>query len=138
MTTYTKQSISSELASRLITAATAKATQLQMGIAVTIVDESGVLKAFARMDGAPLLAIGASRKKAMTAVGFGMPTGAPWHDFIKDDPILANGVQSLDDFTLLGGGMPIQVDGAVVGAIGVSGGHYSQDEACARAALETI
>ena len=37
--------------------------------------------------------------------------------------------------TLLGGGMPIQIDGALVGAIGVSGGHYRQDEECAKAAL---
>jgi uncharacterized protein GlcG (DUF336 family) len=113
-----------------------KAQELGFGIAVTVVDESGILKAFSRMDAAPLIAINASRKKATTAVGFGIPTGAAWHDFIKDDPILSKGVQSLDEFTLLGGGLPIRVNGEVVGAIGVSGGHYSQDEACAHAALE--
>ena len=138
MSTYNKKSITQAHANRLIQRACEKATELGMGIAVTIVDESGVLKSFSRMDGAALIAIDASRKKAVTAVGFGMPTGAPWHDFIKDDPILANGVQSLDQFTLLGGGFPVQIDGEVVGAIGVSGGHYSQDEACARAALETV
>ena len=43
-----------------------------------------------------------------------------------------------EDFILLGGGSPIYVDGALVGAIGVAGGHYSKDEACAQAALEAL
>ena len=51
-----------------------------------------------------LVSLGAAQKKALTAVGFGMPTGKPWHDFIKDDPILLQGAPSLPDFTLLGGG----------------------------------
>lgn len=42
------------------------------------------------------------------------------------------------DFTLLGGGVPIQVEGQTVGAIGVSGGHYTQDEACALAAVAAL
>ena len=136
MSTYVKRTISTNLADRMVERARAKAQELGLGVAITVVDESGILKAFSRMDGAPLIAINASRKKATTAVGFGIPTGAAWHDFIKDDPILSKGVQSLDEFTLLGGGLPIRVDGEVVGAIGVSGGHYSQDEACASAALE--
>ena len=67
-----------------------------------------------------------------------MPTGKPWHDFIKDDPILSGGAPALEDFILLGGGSPIYVDGALVGAIGVAGGHYSKDEACVTAALEAL
>jgi uncharacterized protein GlcG (DUF336 family) len=122
----------------MIEAAGEKAREIGFAICVTIVDESGVLKAFGRMDGAPLIAIDVSRQKAVTAVGFGMPTGQPWLDFVKDDPILARGVHDIHDFTLLGGGMPIVVEGAIVGAIGVSGGHYKQDEACASAALELV
>ena len=136
--TVTKQSISAELAHAMIAAAEKKAAEIGLAIAVTVVDEGGVLKAFSRMDGAALVAVGASRKKALTAVGFGIPTGETWHNFIKDDPILLHGAQHLDDFILLGGGSPIVVDGALVGAIGVSGGHYHQDEICTRAALELL
>lgn len=137
-TTFGKHSISAAAASAMISAATAKALELGLGISVTIVDESGVLKAFARTDDAPLMSIGASQRKATTAVGLGMPTGQPWHDFIKDDPILRQGVQGIPDFILLGGGLPIRAGGALVGAIGVSGGHYLQDEECAKAALAAI
>jgi len=106
-----------------------------IGIALYVVDTSGVLKYFARMDNAPLIANDVSRKKAVTAIGFGMSTGDAWQNFIKDDPILNNGVGNIEDFMLLGGGMPIVVEGELVGAIGVSGGHYKQDEACALKAL---
>lgn len=136
--TVARRTISAELARALIDAAEAKARALGFAISTTVVDESGVMKAYARMDGAALVAEGASRKKALTAVGFGLPTGEAWHAFIKDDPILLHGAPQLDHFILLGGGLPIRVDGQLVGAIGVSGGHYHQDEACARAALEVI
>ena len=64
-----------------------------------------------------------------------MPTGDAWHDFIKDDPILNNGVNNIHDFILLGGGTPINSNNKIIGAIGISGGHYKQDEACCKAAL---
>ena len=115
-----------------------KATELGLSIAVTIVDESGVAKFFARMDHAPLIAVDASRKKAVTAVSYGIPTGQSWFDFIKDDPILREGVHGFRDFMLMGGGVPIVGDNQVIGAIGVSGGHYLQDQECALAGLESI
>lgn len=136
--TLDRKSISAEGAARMIDAAEAEARRIGLSIVTVIVDESGVLKAMRRMDGAPLVAIGAAQKKALTAVGFGIPTGQPWHDFIKDDPILFHGAPSLPDFILLGGGFPVSLDGQMVGAIGISGGHYSADEACAKAALAAL
>lgn len=130
-----KKSISAELADRLLEAARTKAVELGLAVAVAIVDESGIMKAFSRMDGAPLMAVGMALKKALAAVGYGLPTGAAWHDFIRTDPILIEGVRSINDFTMLGGGSPVKSAGEVIGAIGVSGGHYSQDEVCAAAAL---
>ena len=82
---------------------------------IAVVDESGVLKAFSRMDGAALLSVQIAQDKAYTAVGFGMPTHG-WHDFIKDDPPLAAGAPSgIDRLVIFGGGYPITIDGAVVG-----------------------
>lgn len=73
-----------------------------------------------------------------TAVGFGMPTDA-WHDFIKDDPPLAKGaVGGIDRLVIFGGGFPIKLGDAIVGAIGVSGGHYSQDMEVAQAGLAVL
>ena len=138
MNTFTKKSISTMLAQQMIEAATKKAQEIGFSIAITIVDESGNLKVFSRMDNAPLISIDASRKKAVTAVGFGFPTGDAWYNFIKDDPILNHGAHNLKDFILLGGGSPITIDGAIVGAIGISGGHYKQDEECMNAALSIL
>ena len=138
MRVHVKKSITALLATQMIDAAAQKAEEIGMSIAITIVDESGVLKAFSRMDTAPLVAVDASRKKAITAVGFGFPTGDAWYNFIKDDPILHEGAHNLKDFILLGGGAPLIVDDTIVGAIGISGGHYKQDEICLNAALDVL
>lgn len=133
-----KSSISLHLSNLMIEAAVKKGLEIGLNISVYIVDESGILKQFTRMDGAALISIDTARKKALTAVGFGMSTGNAWHDFIKDDPILLNGAQNITDFTLLGGGAPIVIDSELIGAIGISGGHYEQDELCVKAALDLL
>jgi len=79
-----------------------------------------------------------AQDKAYTAVGFGMPTHG-WHDFIKDDAPLADGAPTgIARLVIFGGGYPITVDDAVVGAIGVSGGHYTQDQDVAEAGLAAL
>src|SRR4051812_9831448 len=94
---------------------------------IAIVDDPGGLKGSGRMDGAPLLSIQIAQEKAYTAAGFGMPSHG-WHDFIKDDPPLADGAPTgIDRLVIFGGGYPIEIDGQVVGAIGVSGGHHTGD-----------
>ena len=138
MENYIKRSISLADAERMARAAIAKARELGMNIALTIVDESGITKFYARMDNAPLIAVDASRKKAVTAVGFGLPTGEPWFSMIKDDPILRDGVHGFRDFMLMGGGAPIISGNEIIGAIGISGGHYLQDQQCALAALDSL
>ena len=136
--TFAKASISSEAARRLITAAEAKAAELGKPFVTAVVDDGGVLKALSRMDGAPLLSVQVAQDKAYTAVGFGLPTHG-WHDFIKDDPPLAAGAPSgIDRLVVFGGGYPITVADAIVGAIGVSGGHYTQDQEVAEAGLAAL
>jgi uncharacterized protein GlcG (DUF336 family) len=136
--TFPKASISTEAAHAAIAAAEAKAADIGVPMDIAIVDDSGVLKAFSRMDGAPLLSIQIAQDKAYTAAGFGMPTHG-WHDFIKDDAPLAAGAPSgIDRLVIFGGGYPIQIGGELVGAIGVSGGHYSEDQQVAEAGLQAI
>jgi uncharacterized protein GlcG (DUF336 family) len=135
---FQKLSITGELAFAMIRAAEKRAGQIGIRISITIVDESGVLKAFSRMDNAPMISIGTSKKKALTAVGFGLASGSTWYNIVKDDPSLLHGVQNIDDFILLGGGLPIRVDNSLIGAIGVSGGNTKQDEECSLAALEVL
>ena len=131
--TFTKHSISASVAQEMVAAAVAKAERIGVPQVVAVVDESGLLKAFYRMDGAPLVSIEASQNKAYTAL-FGMPSHE-FFDYIKDKPDLLAGVPQLPRIVAIGGGLPIQLDGAVVGAIGVSGGSVEQDIECARAGL---
>jgi uncharacterized protein GlcG (DUF336 family) len=127
-----KHSISSELAQKMVDEAVAKARALGVGENVAILDDGGNLKAFRRMDGAPILCIEIAQNKAYTAL-FGVPT----HDlfnFIQGDPSLLAGMP-----TLAGGGFPIKVDGEIVGAIGLSGAPTVQNDIdCARAALALV
>ena len=136
--TFEKTSISSDLAHRIIAAAEAKAHEMGTPMVIAVCDESGVLKAFSRMDGAALLAVQVAQDKAYTAVGFGIPTDG-WHGFIKDDPPLALGAPAaVDRLVIFGGGYPISINGKNAGGIGVSGGHYSQDMEVAQAGLSAV
>ncbi len=136
--TFERPSVTAELAKVMIEAAERKAKEMGHPFAIAIVDDSGVLKAFSRMDGAALLSVQVAQDKAYTAVGFGMPTDA-WHDFVKDDPPLAMGAApGIERLIVFGGGYPIKIGSAVVGAIGVSGGHYSQDMEVAQAGLLAV
>ena len=138
MNTFSKKELTIESCLNMYHQAIKKANEIGFKIAVTICDTGGNTKLFCRMDNAPLIASDISRKKAVTAVGFGMGTGKEWHDFIKDDPILNGGAHDIDDFMLLGGGKPIYINDELVGAMGISGGHYTQDEACCDAALTAV
>ncbi|MDA8323657.1 MAG: heme-binding protein [Actinomycetota bacterium] len=136
--TFERPSVSTELARSMIEAAEREAAEMGQPFVIAVVDDSGVLKAFSRMDGAPLLSVQVAQDKAYTAAGFGMATDA-WHEFVKDDPPLAMGATTgIDRLVVFGGGYPISIGGQVVGAIGVSGGHYSQDMRVAQAGLAVV
>jgi len=136
--TFDRPSVSTELARAMIEAAERKAQEMGHPFAIAIVDDSGVLKAFSRMDGAALISVQVAQDKAYTAAGFGLATDA-WHEFVKDDPPLAMGAApGIDRLIVFGGGFPITIRGMTVGAIGVSGGHYSQDMDVAKAGLAVV
>src|SRR5881409_2133846 len=115
----TKHSISSELAQKMVDEAMVKARQLGVTENVAILDDGGNLKAFGRMEGAPILCIEMAQNKAYTAL-FGIST-QEFFDFIQRDPSLLAGIPTLARMAAWGGGFPIKVNGEVVGAIGLSG-----------------
>jgi uncharacterized protein GlcG (DUF336 family) len=132
-----KYSISDELAQKMVDEAVAKATELGVAENVAILDDGGNLKAFRRMDGAPILSIEIAQNKAYTAL-FGVST-QDFFDFIQGDPAMLAGIPTLARVAAYGGGFPIQLEGDIVGAIGLSGAPTVQnDEDCARAALALL
>jgi uncharacterized protein GlcG (DUF336 family) len=135
--TFTKSSITSAAAQRMIAAAEAKATEMGRPMCIAVCDADGTIKAFSRMDGAPLLSVQISQDKAYTAISFSMATHE-WFDFIKGDPPLLHGIVKTDRLVVFGGGYPIMADGQMIGGIGVSGGHYSHDQEVAQAGLAAL
>ena len=132
-----KHSISSELAQKMVDQAVAKARELGVTENVAVLDDGGNLKAFSRMDGAPILCIEMAQNKAYTAL-FGVST-QDFFNFIQGDPSLLAGIPTLSRVAAYGGGLPIQVDGEIVGAIGVSGAPTVQNDIdCAKAGLAAL
>jgi uncharacterized protein GlcG (DUF336 family) len=131
---FTKKSVSHETAQKMVAAAVAKARRLGVPQVVAVLDESGLLKAFCRMDGAGLVNIEVAQNKAYTAL-FGVPSEALYAS-IKDDPALLSGVPHIPRISMVAGGLPIDVRGHLLGGIGVSGGTAEEDVACARAGLD--
>lgn len=126
--------ITAEFAQELIGHAAGVAAENGKPMVITVCDREGTIKAFLRMDGAPLLSVQISQDKAYTAVAFGIPTDQ-WHEFIKDDEPLRISIPHTARLVTFGGGYPIVVDGEIVGGIGASGGHYTDDMAVAQGAL---
>ena len=122
-----------EGALKILGAAIAKAREMKQPQCITITDDGGHLLAFVRMDGAKVLSIDSSRKKAMTAASSRAPTG-------QTNPANELKLAFATDgkLTNLLGGLPIVVDDKVIGAIGVGSGTGEQDLEVAKAAIAAL
>ena len=138
MTSFISQKIvSCESAAKIAQGAVEKANELGIKINVAVTDSSGVLMAFLRMPGAFLHSIDISIDKAYTAASFGFPT-SQWMSIIKDDPALREGIVQRERLVIFGGGVPIHIDGDLIGGVGVSGGSAEEDEICALAGISKV
>ena len=127
--------ISLEAARTIVSGARQKAEEIAVPAAIAVVDADGTLKAFERMDQAPLLPVRIAQQKAWTAISFGIPTHA-WWEMVKDDPPMLHGIVHQEDVVIFGGGFPILGEGEqMIGGIGVAGGNYNQDQEIAEAGL---
>lgn len=111
-------------ASRVLDAAVAFARQREAGGAIAVVDDGGHLVALQRLDGTFAAGAEVSTGKARTAALFRKPTKA-FEDAIHGGRIALTAVPSM---TPLQGGIPLVVDGHVIGAIGVSGAHSQVED----------
>ena len=132
-----QRAITAEAANAAVVAAVAKAGELGIRINVAVTDASGVLAAFLRMPGAFLHSVDIAIDKAYTAAGFGFST-KDWMKLIGHDDGMKFGFSARPRLVVFGGGLPLRVNGELIGGIGVSGASEEQDEICARAALDAI
>jgi glc operon protein GlcG len=128
--------ITLDQAKKAMAAAEAKAAQNNWNVAISIVDSGGHAVMLQRLDGTQLASIRIAEGKARTAVEFRRPTKA-----LED--VIAGGGAGLRYFTvrdvnLMEGGVPIVVDGKIVGGIGVSGVDSRNDAQIAQAGADAI
>lgn len=117
----------------MLRAAVACAEEMLQPQCIVIVDASGEPLGEIRMTGAKYLSRHSARAKARTAASIGAPSEAI-PEAVR--PAIAAATQG--QVTGLGGGLPIRLQGVLVGGIGVGSGSPDQDVAVARAALAAI
>ena len=121
----TKKALTIDGARKAIAAAVAEARHLNTTGVIAVVDDGGNLMALERIDGTFAAGANISIGKARTAVLFKRPTK------FFEDVVVAKGrtaMVALNDFTPLQGGVPIVVDGEIVGGVGVSGAASAQQD----------
>jgi len=128
--------VTHEQARKVLAAAIADARRQNLPMAVAIVDTAGHLVAFERMDNTQSASIAVAQDKALSAAMYRRPTK------IFQDLIAGGGVGlrvlSLRGANAVEGGVPLAVDGKIVGAVGVSGGSSEQDGVVAKAGLDAL
>ena len=126
--------VSHEQARKAIAAAVADARKQNLPMAIAVVDTAGQLVAFERMDNTQTGSIGVSQDKAASAALFRRPTK------VFQDALAAGGaglrILTLRGANAIEGGVPLAVDGKIIGAIGVSGGSAEQDGVVAKAGVD--
>jgi uncharacterized protein GlcG (DUF336 family) len=114
-------------------AAAAKAREIGTPQCIAVVDRGGHLLAFLRMDGAKVLSQYSATQKAATAASSATPSGE------LPEPLAAGlAAATQGRFTNLRGGLPILLEGHLVGAIGVGSGTAEQDLIVARAGIDAL
>ena len=137
-TTVPKQIITLDGANVIVSAAVARAKSMGVLEVVAVYDGTGILKALASVDGARVTSVNFALDKAWTAARREVAT-QDLADAIGmfPEPALLSYVKQ-PQVSLIGGGVPIVVNGQVVGGIGASGGSIAQDIEIANAGLDAI
>ena len=122
-----------EGAAAILSAAVGKASDMQVPQCITVVDSGGQLITMARMDGAFALSIDTALRKAQTAACYGAPTG-----HIAEGVDIKLAIATEGKRINLPGGLPIIVDGHLIGAIGVGSGSGAQDLEVAKVGIAAL
>jgi uncharacterized protein GlcG (DUF336 family) len=130
----TKKALTLEGARKIAAAAEAEAVKNKWNVVIAVVDEGGHLLYLQRQDGTQTGSIDVAIGKARTAMAFKRPTKV-FDDLAKTRPSI---VSISADAVLLEGGVPISVDGQVIGAVGVSGVTSQQDAQIAEAGIAAL
>jgi glc operon protein GlcG len=130
-----RATVSRSEARQIIDTAVAEAESMSNAVTVAVVDESGVLKHFERMDGAALVSVQTAMSKAYAAAAIEMPTDE-FFAAIESDAAAVASFAARPGLALIAGGLPLLVEGRIAGAVGVAGAMTGEeDRRIAEAAL---
>ena len=125
-------------AKRMLSAAEAKAASFGIAYNIAVVDAGGHLIAFIRQDGALIGSIDLAIDKAVTARIFDKATSDLANLAQSGKPLFGIQESNAGKVVIFGGGIPVVVDGSIVGAVGTSAGTVEQDIAVAEAAIAAL
>ncbi len=128
------KALTADAVKAVLTAAEAKARANSWNVSIAVVDPAGDLLGFLKLDGAATGTVQIAQGKARTSARFGRPSKV-YADRITENQL---NFLSVDGVVALQGGLPIIVDGRVIGAVGVSGVTSQQDEEVAAAGIAAI
>lgn len=130
----TKKALTLSVARQVAAAAQKHARENQWNVCIAVVDDGGHLIYFERMDGTQTGSVVVSQRKAQTAIAFKRPTK------VFEDGVAGgrNALIALPGAVPLEGGIPLSVDGQMIGAIGISGVTAQQDGMIAQAGVEAL
>ena len=128
--------VTNEQARKALAGAIAEARKQNLPMAVAVVDNAGQLVAFERLDNTQNASTMIAQDKAVSAAMYRRPTKA------FQDGLAAGGaglrILHLRGAIAVEGGLPIVIDGKIVGGLGVSGGSTEQDGAVAKAGTDAL
>jgi glc operon protein GlcG len=132
--TLDKKILTLSAARRVVAASESEATKRGLGVVIVVVDDAGTVIELTRMDSAQVASVNVGIGKARTAAIYRRPSRV-FEEQIRDGRIAA---LALADATPLQGGIPIVINGQVVGAVGVSGDSPQVDEDIAIAGAKAV
>ena len=135
--TVQQTSLDYRAALHAVTAAADEAERLGVRVSIALVARSGQPLAQLSLNDAPPQTAQLALRKGGTSAGFKVPSNF-FRDKNSDDVHLLAALDTHPDLLMLGGGLPLLLNGECVGAVGVSGASQEQDIACARAALQAL
>lgn len=130
----TKQVLTLDTAKKIAAITEAEAKKRGATVVIAVVDDGGYLLVLERLDDTQVASVDVGIAKARTAAIFRRPSGV-FEDQVKNGRIAA---LALPGAVALKGGVPIIVDGKVIGAVGVSGNSPQEDEEIARIGAESV
>jgi uncharacterized protein GlcG (DUF336 family) len=135
----TQKALSLEMAQAIVQGTVDRCRADGFRVSVTVVDASGLTKAFVRDENTGPHTIDTSKRKAFTALTFASRWATSLEAAKAWGSVLGSPMPNVEGTTGMGGGVPIKVGGVAIGAVGVSGAvGGDKDEICAMAGIEKV